>query len=140
MSLNKVVLIGRPTKDPELKFSTNGIAITSFTIAVDRNYTNQSGKREADFIPVRVFRKAAENVANYVTKGNLIAVSGSIKTGSYDKDGQKVYTTEVIADNVQFLESKKGNQQPANNEKKQGTEKVGDVDFTPVDNPDDIPF
>ena len=140
MSLNKVVLIGRPTKDPELKFSTSGIAITSFTLAVDRNYTSQNGQREADFIPVKVFKKAAESVANYVTKGSLIAVSGRIQTGSYDKDGQKVYTTEVIADNVQFLESKKGQSQPTDNRDNSNTRNNDDLDFTPVDNDGDIPF
>jgi single-strand DNA-binding protein len=104
--MNKVVLIGRLTKDPELKFTPGtGNAVTTFTIAVDRRIPNKDGQREADFIPVVVWGKTAESVANYVSKGKMLGVSGRIQTRSYDaKDGTKRYVTEVVADEVQFIE------------------------------------
>lgn len=101
--LNKVVLIGRLTKDPELRYTTNGVPVTRFTLAVNRNYTNQQGEREADFIPIQAWRNA-ENCAKYLTKGRLVAVAGRIQTRSYEQDGQRRYTWEVVADEVQFLE------------------------------------
>lgn len=104
--MNKVILIGRVTRDPELRYTASNIPSTRFTIAVNRPFQNQNGEREADFINVVVWRKQAENVKKYVSKGSLIAVEGRIQTGSYEKDGQRVYTTDVVADNVQFLESK----------------------------------
>ena len=102
--LNKVVLIGRLIKDPELRYTTSGVPVTRFTLAVNRNYTNQQGEREADFIPITVWRTQAENCAKYLQKGRLVAVVGRIQTGSYEKDGQRHYTTEVVADEVRFLE------------------------------------
>lgn len=103
--LNKVVLIGRLTKDPDLRYTTSGIPVTRFTLAVNRNYTKQQGEREADFIPIQVWRNAAENCAKYLKKGRLVAISGRIQTRSYDApDGQRRYTWEVVADQVQFLE------------------------------------
>ena len=104
--MNKVCLIGRITKDPELRYTSSNIPSVRFTLAVNRTFSNQNGEREADFITVVVWRNQAENVKKYVGKGSLIAVEGRIQTGSYEKDGQRVYTTEVVADNVQFLESK----------------------------------
>ncbi len=105
--MNKVILIGRLTKDPELRYTSNNVPTVSFTVAVNRPFANQSGVREADFLNVVVWRKQAENVKKYITKGNLVAVEGRIQTRNYDdKDGKKVYVTEVVADNVQFLESK----------------------------------
>lgn len=108
--MNKVILIGRVTRDPELRYTASNIPSTRFTIAVNRPFQNQNGEREADFINVVVWRKQAENVKKYVSKGSLIAVEGRIQTGSYEKDGQRVYTTDVVADNVQFLESKSQSQ------------------------------
>lgn len=106
--INNVVLVGRLTKDPDLKYTGNGTAIATFTLAVNRNFTNQSGEREADFINCVIWRKPAETLANYAKKGVLIGVTGRIQTRSYDnQQGQKVYVTEVIADNFQLLESKK---------------------------------
>ncbi|HZJ57498.1 MAG TPA: single-stranded DNA-binding protein [Clostridia bacterium] len=103
--LNKVVLIGRLTRDPELRYTSSGIAVTRFTLAVDRNFTNQQGEREADFIPIVVWRGQAESSAKYLSKGRLVAVSGRIQTGSYDTpEGQRRYTTDVVADDVRFLE------------------------------------
>ncbi len=106
--INRVVLVGRLTKDPELRYTPNtGIAVTTFTLAVNRNFTNQQGEREADFVPIVVWRQAAENCANYLRKGSLAGVDGRIQTRSYDTpEGQKRYVTEVVADNVRFLDSK----------------------------------
>ena len=105
--MNKVILIGRLTKDPGLRTIASGNATTSFTIAVNRNFTNQNGEREADFINCVAWRKQAENVAKYCTKGSQVAVEGRIQTRSYDaQDGTKRYVTEVVADNVTFLGSR----------------------------------
>lgn len=106
--MNKVVLLGRLTKDPELKFTPGtGYAVITVTMAVDR-YNASTKQREADFIPVVVWGKQAEAMANYQKKGSRIAVSGRISTRSYDaKDGTKRYVTEVTADEVQFLDNKK---------------------------------
>lgn len=105
--MNKVVLIGRLTKDPELRYTSNNVASATFTLAVNRPFQNQNGVREADFINVVVWRKSAETIKKYVTKGNLISVEGRIQTRNYDgQDGKKVYVTEVVADNFEFLESK----------------------------------
>ena len=102
--MNKVFLIGRLTRDPELRYTSSNIATATFSLAVDRNFTNQNGEREADFINIVVWRKQAENVKNYLTKGSQVAIDGRIQTRSYDgQDGQKRYVTEVVADNVQFL-------------------------------------
>ena len=114
--MNKVVLIGRVTRDPELRYTASNIPSVRFTLAVNRPFENQSGQREADFINIVVWGKQAENVKKYVTKGSLIAVEGRIQTGSYEKDGQRVYTTDVVADNVQFLESKAQSQNRVDND------------------------
>ncbi|MCR1932621.1 single-stranded DNA-binding protein [Enterococcus gallinarum] len=106
--INNLTLVGRLTKDPDLKYTGNGTAVVTFTLAVNRNFTNQNGEREADFINCVIWRKPAETLANYAKKGVLIGVTGRIQTRSYDnQQGQKVYVTEVIADNFQLLESKK---------------------------------
>ena len=103
--LNKVVLIGRLTKDPDLRYTQSGIAVARFTLAVDRGFKNQDGEKQADFIPITVWRGQAENCAKYLAKGRLVAVAGRIQTGSYETpDGQRRYTTEVVADEVRFLE------------------------------------
>lgn len=103
--LNKVVLIGRLTRDPELRYTSSGVPVARFTLAVNRNFTNQQGEREADFIPIVVWRGQAETSARYLNKGRLVAVAGRIQTGSYETpDGQRRYTTEVVADEVRFLD------------------------------------
>ncbi len=104
--MNKVVLIGRLTKDPELRFTpNNGTAVATFTLAVDRKFLGPNGQKETDFIPIVVWGKMGETVANYMNKGRLIAISGRMQTRSYDaKDGTKRYVTEVVADDVQFLD------------------------------------
>lgn len=104
--MNRVELVGRLTKDPELRYTSSNIASVRFTLAVNRPFQNQNGERETDFISCVAWRNQAENMKKYVSKGSLISVEGRIQTGSYDKDGQRVYTTDVVADNVQFLESK----------------------------------
>ena len=104
--MNKVMLIGRITRDPELRYTSSNIPSVRFTLAVNRPFENQNGERGTDFINIVVWRKQAENVKKYVSKGSLVAVEGRIQTGSYEKDGQRIYTTDVVADNVQFLESK----------------------------------
>lgn len=103
--LNRVILIGRLTKDPELRYTPSGTAVASFTLAVDRARTNQSGERETDFIPIIVWQKAAEACAQYLHKGRLAAVDGRMQIRSYDnRDGQKVRVAEVVAESVRFLE------------------------------------
>ena len=103
--LNKIILIGRLTKDPELRYTASGRAVARFTLAVDRGFKNQDGEKQADFIPITVWRTQAENCAKYLVKGRLVAVAGRIQTGSYETpDGQRRYTTEVVADEVRFLE------------------------------------
>ena len=105
--MNKVFLIGRLTRDPELRYTSSNLPVASFSIAVNRNFTNQAGEREADFINIVVWRKQAENIKNYLKQGSQIAVDGRLQTRSYDgEDGKKRYITEVVADNVQFLDSK----------------------------------
>ncbi|MDO7906175.1 single-stranded DNA-binding protein [Paenibacillus sp. JX-17] len=108
--LNRVILIGRLTKDPELRYTPSGVAVTQFTLAVDRPFTAQGGEREADFIPVVTWRQLAETCANYLRKGRLTAVEGRIQVRNYENnEGKRVYVTEVIADNVRFLESNRDN-------------------------------
>ena len=105
--LNRVVLVGRLTKDPELRYTPNGVAVATFTLAVNRAFSNQQGEREADFINCVVWRKQAENVANFLKKGSLAGVDGRIQTRNYEgQDGRRVYVTEVVAESVQFLEPK----------------------------------
>lgn len=108
--LNRVILIGRLTRDPELRYTPAGVAVTQFTLAVDRPFTGQGGEREADFIPVVTWRQLAETCANYLRKGRLTAVEGRIQVRNYENnEGKRVYVTEVIADNVRFLESNRDN-------------------------------
>ena len=103
--LNKVVLIGRLVRDPELRFTPSGVPVASFRLAVDRPFTNQQGQREADFISIVVWRKLAETCANHLHKGRLVAVAGRLQTRSYDaSDGQRRQVTEVVADEVRFLD------------------------------------
>lgn len=107
--LNRVILIGRLTRDPELRYTPSGDAVTQFTLAVDRQFKSQGGEREADFINIVTWRQLAETCANYLRKGRLTAVEGRLQIRNYDNnEGKKVYVTEVVADNVRFLESSSG--------------------------------
>lgn len=115
--LNRVILIGRLTRDPELRYTPAGVAVTQFTLAVDRPFSNsQTKEREADFINIVTWRQLAETCANYLRKGRLTAVEGRLQVRNYDNnEGRKVYVTEVVADNVRFLESTGGNREDGGN-------------------------
>jgi single-strand DNA-binding protein len=105
--INRVILVGRLTKDPDLRYTPSGVAVATFTLAVNRPFTNQQGEREADFINIVVWRRAAENVANFLRKGSLAGVDGRLQSRSYENsEGKRVYVTEVVAESVQFLEPK----------------------------------
>jgi single-strand DNA-binding protein len=109
--INNVVLVGRLTKDAELRYTQSNIAVATFTLAVNRNFKNDAGEREADFINCVIWRQAAENLANWAKKGSLIGVTGAIQTRNYDnQQGQRVYVTEVVASNFQLLESRNSQQ------------------------------
>jgi len=99
-------LIGRLTRDPELKYIPSGTPVATFTLAVNRPFTNKMGEREADFVPIVVWRKQAENCANYLSKGSLVAVDGRLQVRSYEQDGQRRYVTEVVAEDVRFLDGR----------------------------------
>ncbi|WP_286154424.1 single-stranded DNA-binding protein [Thomasclavelia cocleata] len=118
--INRVVLVGRLTRDPELRRTSQGDAVTSFTLAVNRNFTSRDGQQQADFINCVVWRKPAENVERYCSKGSLVGVEGRIQTRSYDNSqGQKVNVVEVICDSVQFLNTKQEDQVQMNTQKVQ---------------------
>ena len=107
--LNRVILIGRLTRDPELRYTQSGIAVATFTLAVDRSYKSASGERETDFIDIVVWRQQAENCANFLAKGKLAAVDGRLQIRTYDaKDGTKRKAAEVVAEDVRFLSPKEG--------------------------------
>lgn len=108
--INNVVLVGRLTKEPDLRYTNNGTATASFTLAVNRSFKNANGDREADFINCVIWRKPAETLANYAHRGTLLGVTGRIQTRNYEnQQGQRVYVTEVVAENFQLLESKNSN-------------------------------
>ena len=134
--MNNVVLVGRLTRDPELKYIPgSGTAVVNFAIAVDREFTGKDGKKETDFIDIQVWGKSAENCANYIGKGSLVAIQGSIRVDSYqDQEGNNRKITKVNANRVQFLDSKKDKQ--SNNVVPDGQFQ----DFQTVDDTDDIPF
>lgn len=117
--MNRIVLIGRLTKDPELRYSQNGVGIVTFTLAVDRKFKNAQGERETDFIQIKAFKQLAELCANYLSKGKQAAISGSLQISTYTgQDGQKKWSTDVIAEDVQFLspkDSQSQTQQPSTN-------------------------
>ncbi len=122
--MNKVFLIGRLVRDPELRYTGTNIPVATFSLAVNRPFTAQSGERETDFINIVVWRKQAENVKNYLNQGSQVAIDGRIQTRTYDdQNGQKRYITEVVADNVQFLDTK------ASKEQRQASPEVNPYDF-----------
>lgn len=124
--INRVVLIGRMTRDPELRRTGQGDAVTSFTLAVNRNYTSRDGQQQADFINCVVWRKPAENVERYCSKGSLVGVEGRIQTRNYDDaQGKKVYVVEVICDSIQFLDTKNHNQTPIDTQNVQHMSNTG---------------
>lgn len=114
--INRVVLVGRLTKDPELRYTTNGVAVVSFNLAVNRSFTNSQGEQEADFISCVIWRKGAENFANFTHKGSLVGVDGRIQTSSYDnQQGQRIFRTDVILENFSLLEPKNQNGSTSSN-------------------------
>ncbi|HFL2427555.1 TPA: single-stranded DNA-binding protein [Clostridioides difficile] len=135
--MNNVILIGRLTKDPELKYIPgSGTAVSTFTIAVDRDYIKKDGNKETDFIPVEVMGKLAEVCANNLTKGRLIGVEGSIRVNSYEKEGEKRTYTKVHANKIKFLDYKKEDNEKEYMFEPKGLDQQG---FQAIDDPD-IPF
>ena len=131
--MNKVILIGRLTRDPELRYTPQGTAVCQITVAVNRRGV-QPGQQDADFINVSIWSAQAENVAKYMTKGRQMAIEGRIQTRNYDdKDGKKVYVTEVIATNVQFLDSK-GSNASTSNSSDLNQSSMKNTSTTPVEN------
>lgn len=137
--MNRVLLIGRLTAKPELRYTNSNLPFTRFSIAVNRNFTNAQGQREADFINVIVWRKQAENVCNYLDKGSRVSIEGRIQTGSYDdKDGNKRYTVDVALDNFEFVESKAAREQSSSSNSTPYD--YQDSNSTPEVNVEDDPF
>ena len=134
--MNKVVLIGRLTRDPELRYTGNNTPVATFSLAVNRNFSNQQGEREADFINIVVWRKQAENVKNYLSQGSQVAIDGRIQTRSYDdNNGQRRYVTEVVADNVEFLGSKNSSNNSSNQGNTQKNKEPSPYDFAESSEP-----
>jgi len=147
--INNIVLVGRLTRDAELKHTSSGIAVASFTVAVERSFTNQNGEKEADFINVVAWRKTAEIISNYTEKGSMIGIKGRIQTRNYtNNEGRKVYITEVVAEEVQLLSSKNENQQPSAHSQNDYTSKTENAAEDPFEanddnvtiSDDDLPF
>lgn len=142
--INRVVLVGRLTKNPEFRTTPSGVDVATFTLAVNRNFKSKNGEQQADFINCVVFRKQAENVNNFLNKGSLAGVDGRLQSRSYEnKEGQRVFVTEVICDNVQFLETK-GTQKQNGQQPKQSLSSQ-DNPFANANGPidisdDDLPF
>ncbi|MED2978223.1 single-stranded DNA-binding protein [Bacillus swezeyi] len=154
MSINRVVLCGRLTRDPELRHLANGTPVTTFGIAVNRTFTNQQGEREADFINCVAWRKTGENIANHLKKGSMAGVDGRLQTRSYeDNSGRRVFVTEVQVESVQFLDNKGSGQADSRQQGGAGRNQSGGQqgnsfpddpfanDGKPIDiNDDDLPF
>lgn len=142
--LNSIILVGRLTKDPELRYTPSNQAVATFNLAVNRRFKNQNGEREADFINCVIWRQQAENLANWGKKGNLIGITGSIQTRNYEnQQGQRVYVTEVVADNFQLLEFNKQNDQSQtqNHNQQPNFGRNEPIQSNPMDiSDDDFPF
>ncbi|MCR4456153.1 single-stranded DNA-binding protein [Aeromonas salmonicida] len=134
--LNRVVLVGRLTKDPEFRTTQNGVSVATFTLAVNRTFTNAQGEREADFINCVTFRKQADNVNRFLSKGSLAGVDGRMQSRSYEnQDGKRVFVTEAVCESVQFLEPKNNNQSNNQPQQQSGQAQSGN---NPFDNGADI--
>lgn len=141
--LNNVVLVGRMTKDAELRYTPSNQAVATFSLAVNRNFKSQNGERETDFINCVIWRQQAENLANWAKKGALIGITGRIQTRSYkNQQGQRVYVTEVVADNFQLLESRKDREAGQSQEYSQPDfSRQALANTSPMDiSDDDLPF
>lgn len=134
--MNKVILVGRLTRDPEVKYTPTGKMVATFTLAVDRGYTANREQREADFVPIVVWGNTAEFCGNYLNKGSKILVDGRLQIRSYEKDGQKRYVTEVIANSVDALERKSSG---GTNESQQVKDSIASFG-SDVDINDEVPF
>ncbi|MCG2493193.1 single-stranded DNA-binding protein [Staphylococcus epidermidis] len=141
--INRVILVGRLTKDPEYRQTQSGVSTATFTLAVNRTFKNKNGEREADFINVVVFRQQAENVSEYLSKGSLAGVDGRVQSRNYENnEGRRVFVTEVVADSVQFLDSKGSNQQNSQSQQQRGQAPAGNNPFangTDIEN-SELPF
>ena len=143
--MNKAILVGRLTKDPELKTTGSGVSVCSFTIAINRRFKNAEGNYDADFINCVAWRQQAEFLSRYFAKGRMVGVVGSIQTRNYEKDGQRVYVTEVVAEEINFVDSKSQNDGAsaapsfANNNSNTGSFGADDG-FIPMPADDDLPF
>ncbi len=140
--MNKAILVGRLTRDPELRTTGSGVSVCSFTIAINRRFRNAEGNYDADFINCVAWRQQAELIAKYFAKGRMIGVVGSIQTRNYDKDGQKVYITEVVVDEVDFVESKSQGETttPIANASSNTATFGAEEGFIPSPADDDLPF
>ena len=131
--LNRVILIGRLTKDPELRYTGNGNPVANFTLAVDRQFSTQQGEKETDFIRITAWRKLAEIVAEKLQKGRLVAIEGRLQIDNYEKDGEKKQSAGVVADNVRFLDWPKDQEKSGSEQAKTvfggQTVQVDDIDF-----------
>lgn len=131
--INRTILVGRLTRDPEIRYTSDGTATASFSLAVNRQFKNKQGEREADFINCVIWRKAAETFCNYTHKGSQVAIDGRIQTRNYEnKQGDRVYVTEVVVENFSFLDTNNGNSQQSHNANNGGNSI--DIDD------DDLPF
>lgn len=144
--LNRTVLVGRLTKDPDFRTTPSGVEVATFTLAVNRNFKSKDGEQQADFINCVVFKKQAENVKNYLSKGSLAGVDGRLQSRSYEnQEGRRVYVTEIICDSVQFLEPKSNNQSNNQPQQQRGQAPAQDNPFAIANGPididdDDMPF
>ena len=142
--INRFVGTGRLTRDPDLRYTSNGVAVVNFGIAVNRPFKNQNGENEADFLNVVAWRKQAENVAQYLRKGSLVGIDGRLQSRSYEKDGQRIFVVEIQAESVQFLEPRDNstsNQQKPTQQVNNSQSDDPFADTTPIDvQDDDLPF
>ncbi|CCW39602.1 TPA: single-stranded DNA-binding protein [Streptococcus agalactiae] len=137
--INNIVLVGRMTKDAELRYTPSNQAVATFSLAVNRNFKNQSGEREADFINCVIWRQQAENLANWAKKGALVGITGRIQTRNYEnQQGQRVYVTEVVAESFQLLESR-NSQQQTNQNGNSSNSYFGNANKMDISD-DDLPF
>lgn len=128
--INNVVLVGRTTKEIELKYTSNDLPYANFTLAVNRNFKNQNGEREADFINIVIWRQQAENLANWVKKGTLLGITGRIQTRNYEnQQGQRVYVAEVVVDNFQILEKREAQANAQKPAQQEASSNVDDIDL-----------
>ncbi len=137
--INRTVLVGRLTKDPELRRTQNDIPVATFTLAVNRPFTSRGGERETDFLPCVVWRRQAENVERYLSKGSLVGIDGRIQTRTYDdQDGNRKYITEIVCDSVQFLEPRSAQDNTSYDNDSRSSRTDNRRDNEPKDTADDL--